>query len=140
MAHTLSTVGRSACIAGMNARMIVGSAVSNPYITISTSGGATELLTVILDTSNPILDNSDGTGTFQRPGAASWTNYQQNAVGTGDMAEFGYYNRDNILVGSGTVTTVSGGGDWQFADSPGVGVTSGNPIQTNAPTITQPAA
>lgn len=141
MTWTLSTAGRAACIdGGLNAAIAGGTTQTYPYVKITTSGGATTLLTIDLDATTPLLDNSDGTGTLQRPSAASWSGYQQNAEGTGDMAEFGVYNRDDNLIGSGTVTTVTGAGDWQFADSPGVGVTSGNPVATSAPTITQPAS
>ena len=142
MTWTLTTAGRDACLTdgGLNALVIEGTTVANPYVKISTTGGATELLNIIMDTTDALLDNGDGTAIFQRPSAASWVNYQQNAIGTGDMAQFELFNRDNVLVGSGTVTTVTGAGDWQFADSPGVGVTSGNPVQTNAPVVTQPSS
>lgn len=141
MTWTLSTTGRAACIdGGLNAAIATGTTETYPYVLITTTGGGTDLLKIDLDATTPLLDNSDGTGTLQRPSAASWTNYQQNAIGTGDMAEFGVYNRNNVLIGSGSVTTVTGAGDWQFADNPGVGVTSGNPVATTAPTITQPAS
>ena len=139
MTWTLSTTGRSGAIAGLNTAIIAGSAVTYPYIKITTSGGGTTLLTIDLDATDALLDNSDGTGTFQRPAAASWSGYQQNAEGDGDMAEFGVYDRDNTLIGSGTIsTTTAGTGDWQFDN--GVTVTTGNPIATTAPTVTQPAS
>ena len=141
MAWTLTTTGRDACLnGGLNSAIAAGTTQTFPYVKITTSGGSTTLLTIDLDATTPLIDSGDGVGTLQRPSAASWTNYQQNAEGTGDMAEFGIYNRDDVLIGSGTVTTVTGGGDWQFADSPGVGVTTGNPVATSAPTITQPAS
>ena len=140
MAWTLTTTGRDACITGgLNAAIIAGTAQTYPYVKITTTGGATTLLTINLDATTAIVDSGDGVGTLQRVAAASWVDYQQNAEGTGNMAEFGVYNRNDVLIGSGTVTTVTGAGDWQFANNPGVGVTSGNPIATTAPTITQPA-
>ena len=137
MAITLTTLGRDACLAGggLNAAIIAGTAVTYPYVKITTSGGGTDLLTINLDATNALTDTGDGEATMQRPGAASWTDYQQNADGTGNAAEFGVYNRDNQLVFSGSVGL--GTGDWPFTVS--IGFVSGSPVSTNAPVLTKAA-
>lgn len=137
MAITLTTLGRDACLSGggLNAAVIAGSTVANPYVSIRTASGGTELLNIILDITNALVDSGDGEATMQRPAAANWTNYQQNANGTGDATWFGVYNRDNILVFSGTVAL--GSGDWSFTVS--IGFVSGSPVSTNAPVLTKAA-
>ena len=137
MAITLSTLGRDATLTGggLNAAIIAGSTVANPYVSITTAGGATELLRILLDPTNALTDTGDGEATMQRPGAASWTDYQQNATGTGDAAEFGVYNRDNVLIFSGSVGL--GTGDWPFTVS--IGFVTGSPVSTNAPVLTKAA-
>lgn len=116
---------------GLEEGIKAGSAVATPYLQLLV--GANLALQIELDATEPLAAPAAGAALMQRVAAASWVDYDQNAIFTGNLDNGKVFNRDNVEIFSFTVGVTASGSFYEF---PSVAVVSGSPIRTNAPTLT----
>ena len=130
MALTLENATRSAACDAVVDLLDAGSA--DGYVEIRTSGGTT--LLVSIDFNDPAFGAAaNGVATVSvSPSAPSAT-----AAADGDAAVCRFYDSDDTLIMSGTVTATGGGGDITIAD---VTIASGATVTITGGTVTMPAS
>lgn len=130
MALTLTNDAASAACNAVVDLVDAGSAVSQGYIKIQTSGDS-DLVTINFDTPPAFGAAANGVATLNN------TPKSGTASGTGTAAKYRVYDRDNTEVWQGTCSAPAGGGDLEL-DS--LSITSGQDVYINTFTHTAPTS